>query len=340
MENTTSRIIIETMVSKALRDIKDSPKRSTRNIIDMALNFSDGRFQKHFFTSAQSMLKNEQSAYYDLVLDVVSHVETDRLVGFGMNLGYNGCTKGAQKIREIEEKEHYNIPWTITLMIDENTYMCHEDDYRALVQQGKQLGIFVWQLCITGNPNIVVSLIEENTDCAFAVFCDPDSVTEEFLENISEINHVMLVIRYNADAPCVCHALRERKLLYSVFTAYDAENSAGIVNGEFFLDTEELHPAFTMLTAKAECPAEVCQQVYNAVTRLRADQTLHSIPWETAFDANFVDNVISSEPCTVFFDDEGYLHNWNSRKNTTEYNIFCSDLVTILKSTQKKRYTN
>ena len=57
------QILIETIVRKAIRDIRDSPKRNTRNLVDMALNFSEGRFQSRFFETAQSMLQDENSAY-------------------------------------------------------------------------------------------------------------------------------------------------------------------------------------------------------------------------------------------------------------------------------------
>jgi len=48
MEKRMSRIIIETIVKKALKYIKHSPERGLRNLIDMALQFSEGRFQKNF----------------------------------------------------------------------------------------------------------------------------------------------------------------------------------------------------------------------------------------------------------------------------------------------------
>ena len=63
MEQTMSRLLIETVVKRALEDIKESPERGIRNLIDMALQFSEGRFQREFFTSAQAMLQNENSAY-------------------------------------------------------------------------------------------------------------------------------------------------------------------------------------------------------------------------------------------------------------------------------------
>ena len=51
MENSLSRILIETTVRQTLKGLQENPKRSTRNLIDMALQFSEGRFQSHFFIS-------------------------------------------------------------------------------------------------------------------------------------------------------------------------------------------------------------------------------------------------------------------------------------------------
>lgn len=86
MGENVSRILIETIVKKTLSDIKESPERSIRNLVDMALNFSEGRFQQHFFTAAQTMLQNENSSYYDLIRDIVFHVDSQRILTFGMNV--------------------------------------------------------------------------------------------------------------------------------------------------------------------------------------------------------------------------------------------------------------
>lgn len=336
MENTTSRILIEVMIRKAIRDIKDSPKRGTRNIIDMALNFSDGRFQKYFFQSAQNMLKNEQSSYYMLVLDAVNHINEEQLIGFGMNLGYNGCVAGAKKIREIEEHEGYNIPWTVALMIDAQRYSSHEAEYQSLLEQGKKLGIYAWQIYVNGNADIIFPLIEENRDCAFTVLCEPETVTDEFLEDIRSVNHVMPVIRFNEKAVHVCQQMRDRQILYSVFMTYTEEDIEDILSGGYFLAAEEVHPVFSMLIASGNCPLSVREKIYKMVSDIRQKQTLKTIPWEITYDASFVDGVISSEPCSVLFDAEGYLHNWCSRESATEYNFFQSNLVSVLKQTQPK----
>lgn len=108
MENNISRILIETTVRQTLKGLNEDPKRSIRNLVDMALYFSEGRFQRHFFQTARTILEHEESAYYTLIDDAVNHIETEHLVKFGMNLGYNSCTWGAHRIRMNEKRLGFN----------------------------------------------------------------------------------------------------------------------------------------------------------------------------------------------------------------------------------------
>ena len=104
MKNSMSRILIETVVKKTIKELKQDPERSIRNLVDMALHFSDGRFQKHFFEIAQKMLQNESSSYYALLQDFLSYADEEHLLCFGMSLGYNSCTYGAKRIRNYEKQ--------------------------------------------------------------------------------------------------------------------------------------------------------------------------------------------------------------------------------------------
>ena len=55
MENSVSRILIETTVRQTLKGIQEDPERSIRNLVDMALQFSEGRFQNRFFETAHTL---------------------------------------------------------------------------------------------------------------------------------------------------------------------------------------------------------------------------------------------------------------------------------------------
>ena len=88
MKKDINWMLIESVVRRTVQKLHDSPEREIRNLIDLGLSFADGRFQRKFLKASQKMLRNEKSAYYPLIKDVVSHVDEERLVTFGMNLGY------------------------------------------------------------------------------------------------------------------------------------------------------------------------------------------------------------------------------------------------------------
>lgn len=170
MENSMSRMLVGSVVKRTLKDIKENPERSVRNLVDMALRFSEGRFQQDFFSTAQTMLQNENSAYYKLVRDVVSYADPDRLYTFGMNLGYNGCTEGAQRIRENEKRLECNIPWIVSLQIDAGHFEEKELQYQAAIHDGEKLGIYSWMLFCSEEPQKALTLVREHADSAFSFF--------------------------------------------------------------------------------------------------------------------------------------------------------------------------
>lgn len=57
-----SRILIEITVRQTLKGLQETPKRSIRNFVDMALHFSEPLFQ-----AARTILEHEECAYYTLI---------------------------------------------------------------------------------------------------------------------------------------------------------------------------------------------------------------------------------------------------------------------------------
>lgn len=331
MTMNTSKIIIETMVRKGIRDIKKSPNRAMRNLVDMGLHFSKGRFQKYFFEVAQNILKNENSSLYALVPALVADVDTERIVQFGMNIGYNSCTHGAALIRETEKEHGFNVPWSIFFQTNAITYMKHENAYHQLIQDGKELGIYTWQMYASRHPEVILPLVEEHKDCAFILYCDPDDLTLHFLDHAAEVNNLMLVIRYDEYTPDIFETLWDSGLLYSVFYEYDDSNPEHILSGELLAETEQVHPVFTALLAHKDCSQETQQAVYEYVRQTRAEQIYLTIPWEVAYDSCFVDTIISEDDCSLGFDAEGMIYTMYKRRTDLDLNLFRNDLKTILR---------
>lgn len=336
MEKTTSRILIETIVKKTLQDIKDSPERSTRNLVDMALQFSKGRFQTSFFRTAQRMLKNENSAYYRLVHDTVTHVETDRLLSFGMTLGYNSCTTGAQIIRAKEKELKCNIPWAIPLQIDSGFFPARRREYLRSIQEGNQLGIYSWILFVENQAKEVLSLASENSESCFFLFCNPGEITPEFADSVSLLNNLMTVVRYDDGAADACTLLRNTGLLYSLFYPYSQPDVEEITNGGLFYSMQELHPVFSILYSLPDCPYTTQQLVHQTVLKARSEQQYQTLLWELYRDNCMIDEIISDDACFIGFDKDGNLCQWNERLKKEKDNLFLYPLSEIIRQALQK----
>ncbi|MBQ8401413.1 MAG: hypothetical protein IJX14_05735, partial [Clostridia bacterium] len=176
MKNDVRRVLIESMIRRTLDDMKENPGRGTRNLIDLGMNFAKGRFQQQFFHEAQEMLENESSAYYPMVQDIVTHVDNDRLLTFGMNIGYNSCTIGAKTIRQIEAEKRFDVPWALTL--ETNGWSAGQLD--SVIAQGEVLGIHTWQLFTGESPLRHLPVISSHENSAFILFMRPQTISRQF----------------------------------------------------------------------------------------------------------------------------------------------------------------
>lgn len=336
MENDVSRIIVETMVKKALKDMQDSPERTTRNLVDMALHFSEGRFQRSFFSTAQTMLENEKSSYYGLIKDIATHVDKEKLFRFGMNIGYNSCTIGARRIRE-EETCGYNIPWTIGLELDPQRMIDNPSSYHSVITQGEELGIYTWMLFARGQMPECVSLMDAHPDDAFILFCEPDDVSLAFIDSASMVDHLMLAVRYEENRADLFDELRSRKLLYSAYRYYTDKDVNEILSGDFFSGVQQVHPAFAALIANPNCSEPVKEKVNAYVETVRKEQTFETVAWELGYDNGRIDSIISDEETLTFFNNTGCLYAPPAAEDADAMNLFHNDLKQILERAFPKK---
>jgi hypothetical protein len=337
MENSTSRILTGSVVKRTLKNMKENPERSIRNLVDMALQFTSGRFQQDFFATAQTMLQNENSAYYRLVRDIVSHADTDRLYTFGMNLGYNGCTTGAQRIRENEKKLNCNIPWTVAIQIDAEQFEEKEQQYQATIQTGEKLGIYVWILFCMEQPQKSLLLAKNNPDSAFFLFCEPEDLTSDFLDDATELYNLMLVVRCDENASSTCANLRNLGLLYSVWYQYGQKDTETIINGDLFYCGQQPSPIFFVLLPNLECPDVVQHLAHQAVQQARKEQSYHTMLWELQGDNSLIDAIISDDTCSVYFNMDGNLCGWHKEIKSGQNNLFQNNLTDIFVSACPKK---
>lgn len=309
MQQTITRSLIETLVKSKLEDLKNSPERTTRNLVDMAFHFSKGRFQKRFFEIAQTMLENENSPYYQMVYHTVANVDSKRILNFGMNLGYNSCTYGAKIIRKTEEQYGFNVPWCITLELEKETLIQAPEHYHQLFQEGKSLGIYTWHIFSHDCMSEFLPIIEMNPECAFFIFCSPTELTESLLDNYSSINN-----------------------------DYNDNNLTDILNNELLCSVNETDSSFFVLISDRTCSNETKKQVAYYVTNTINFPRYKTLPFDFYYHLNKIDAIISDDSCLAWFDKSGLLLSENASISSEKLNHFTRSLSCILNSAFHKKH--
>lgn len=328
MGENMNYVLVKTLVSKAIRDIKTDPERTVRNLVDMALQFSDSRFQRQFFSIASKILSDEHSGYYSLVSDTLTKVNEEALLTVSMNLGYNGLYCGSKYIRSHEAADGYNIPWTVALSVSGE-----QDQGRVhnIIRQGEGLGIRTWHLFSNKSICDCLTTAAGHPDSAFICFCESDELDMNVLDLATETKNTILLVPYDKHADVTCGLLREGGILYGLYYSYKDEDAEEIESGELIQDMQQLYPAVCVFKPKKDCSAECHNRVYRWIKGIRLEQRFRTILWEMYEDMMLVDEVISDEPCWVGFDSDGQLNTYTKKCANTKWNINSQDLPEILK---------
>lgn len=324
MGSNISRILIETTVRRALREIQTSPQRGIRNLVDMGLNFSDGRFQRKFFGVAQELLRNERSAYYALVQDIAAHVDHDTATAFGINVGYNSFIRGAEQIRKLEAKRGFNIPWNIAIQ--------HKDgqpDAAGILAQGKRLGIFTYTFFPTEDPSALFPLAAAQPECAFVLFCRSGTLTEQQLAAAAALHNVMFVVEQTSRFLPLCSSLRDAKLLYSVYVDVTPENLNWVLGGSALTQAVQVHPVFTFFRSDRLPDKQAQAALYNYVCRIRQAQAHPTVLVDFRQDNVFIDSIISDDACALSIRADGTVMDGGQ---PTPYSVARQPLETILRA--------
>lgn len=331
-----NRLLIEATVHHTLERLTESPEREIRNLIDMGMEFSEGRFQKQIFATAQAMLQNPNSAYYTLVKHAANHIDHNRLLTFGMNIGYESCTRGASTIRSIEAKEGFNIPWALTLSLDSKMLKTHFNHYDALLNQSTALGIFTTLLYVDNDLNETLSLIKKHPQIAFVIFLDGSALTNEVLEALNTIKNILICVADNERTSIACEKLYHARMLYGIYHQYNEKNYRVVMEEDWLKALLDNHPSFVIVASEENCALRISSMVFEFIQKEREYQRYPFILMDLQHDLQLIDQIISDDLCMVGFDKDGALHTIDGRSNNPMHNIFQHPLKDILQDALKK----
>lgn len=336
-QEVLARTIIETLINKFFRDMETDPDRSIRNMIDLGINFARGRFQKEFFQVLQEMLRNEESAYYDLVKHVVANTDHERIKTFGMNLGFQACTIGANTIRENEDKWDFNIPWAYNLQFGGSGLPCRWLD--KVIKEGKELGTYVYLLFESGKiTEEHIDLLKKHEDCSFVLLVSAEEILGNLMDDLTEIkNCLVLVENQSGMIQEAVDELKKHRFLYGIYEKCGEGSDEMLWETEHLERIKESEAAVYVLMPRKLFTFREDPERKKKTEELRNRQEYPFIIIDYISDVQTVDRIISNDSCAVAFDAEGFVHTDTGKCQEKICNIQEWSLFEILNQVTKKR---
>lgn len=303
-----TRTILDTIVDHAIRDIAEDSQRSLRKLVDMGQTFAKGPFQKRYIGAIQQMLENGGSPYYDLVQDTVRSTDRTCLRTFGINIGWQSWTVGAQQIRDTEAREGFDIPWSITLRL-EGAAPAGRGDYLRLLDEGRSLGIYAYFLHCGASAeamNLAREMACRAPECAFLVFLSP-ALAESWVDELSACPNLLTLLDCGGqDWQSAAALLRDARRFFGYFVRCDSEDCATrVLSGAWVRSLLGHGGSMVFFLPEENCPPALAARFYGYVEQARGTQQYPLLLMDYYRDILLVDGVISDHPRYLEFLPDG-----------------------------------
>lgn len=318
------RALVEGIISRALKDMENDSRRTARNLVDLGLTLARGPFERMFLSACQKVLEDEESVYYPMLERALREFDRQSLITFGINAGFEGCSRGAKRIREIEEKRGFNIPWTIRLAVGRSGLSIGKAE--EVIAQAVELGIHVFRLvdCRLEQEDLT-RLLQKYPTCAFVLFTTGDREYPWDLEALAKEHGLLFsVAAQSAGADVLCNRLARARMPYAVHLDYDDQNAAHLP-----LQLESLQEfgcPMVILRGFSASP-EVRHQVNRQVIEARTGGAYPFVPLDLPADLLAIDQVISSDACHLAFQPDGSAV---THRGVTESSILTMTLAEVM----------
>ena len=287
------RMIVEGTVNRALRDMEGDTHRTARNLVDLGRSVAKGPFERQFLDACRRILDDDSSPCFEMLRRVLSCFDRQTLVTFGVNVGFEGCSRGAKRIREAEAREGFNIPWAVRISMGDRglSIGC----VRRVVAEAVDLGIHMFILEDQGLvQRELQGLTEEFPTCAFGLLTEGAGSWE--MDGLTTCHNLLLCIDgCGVQAQILCRALEDARIPYAVYLRCD--DCLDDLDHRLEAAQELGSPLVVLLGDEAG--TETRQQLHRRVLEARSSYTYSFVPMDLPGDLLAIDRIISDDPCSL-----------------------------------------
>lgn len=253
-------------LEQAFNYLYKDPEKNLLKIMDWADKFAGDEFELQR-TMIREAITDYNHPYYSFIRRIIYDVDPHVMKTAAVNFFVNSALSGWPKQEECRKKYGCNIPWTILL---DPTSACNlhctgcwaaeygnklnlsVDEIDSIIQQGKQLGIYMY-IYTGGEPLVrkkdLIKICEKHNDCIFLCFTNATLIDEEFADEMLRVGNFYPAISlegfesatdgrrgegvYNKVIEAI-ELLHRKKLIYGISSCYTSANFDSITSEEFF----------------------------------------------------------------------------------------------------------
>lgn len=296
-----TRALIDTTVARAMVEMDADPKRSVRKLCDLGRQFSRGRFQNQIFAIFQDLLRNDESPYYQAIDFLLRSNDPEALRQFGINIGYNSFTYGAQILRQKQKELSFAVPWVVKLRLDSRIPDTYDSSFFAsVVRTGLTYGIYSYQLRSMDHHEDMESylaVIQSHPECAFLWFLSDTPLTEKQQKLLLSCPNLMVSLPIDAPSTAsMAKALRRQKTLFGMHKVYQDADAAAYLLSFDHLYSQMEQSVFFFLVADDSCSKESIRAVSDVVQQYRFTPIQPFFPIEVQEDSRKIEQIITAHP--------------------------------------------
>ncbi|MCR5148873.1 MAG: hypothetical protein K6C35_07895 [Eubacterium sp.] len=200
LKNDLNRILIENAVRLNLKNFENDEKRCIRRLIDTGLSVSKKNSEKSTFDDIRALFADDDSKYYPATSNLFRNLSRDRLINFGVNLGYNCFNKGAKTIEHLEKTTGKTIPWIADMDVTlQNEAKYRTETFNKLLNHYSNFGINAYIIRFEQNiPEdtylAILKTLEEFQYTNFMLILPDEVLSNKILLAMDKLNNIILVL--------------------------------------------------------------------------------------------------------------------------------------------------
>lgn len=337
--------MLEVALDKAIRDAEANPQREIRNLVDMGSQLAAGRFLQDFFRITRQMLNDDNCPYYELARNVIHNVNHKNIKVFGLHLGYNSLTYGANKISAYERKHGYNIPWVMVFDLrQEDPNLLTTAEISDILLHSESMGIYCAMFFVNKNQAYLEAILETlpfHSNSAFFVFADPEIITDEIADRVARANNIALVLAMATGAEKraeqrAFEILLKKKCLYGAYCEYNDQNLEQAMSETYLHRIEKAHCTFAFLIRDELNKASNIDRFSQFIQEAKNANKYPFFIFDFYEDLAHVDRTISFESCFLSIQGNGRIAINTMTALQDSLNIRTHSLADILAKTMPK----